>query len=331
MNSRSVVVSLIALVLLLVGCGRGPADSSSLQGTQWVLVSLGGELPLRGRAPTAEFSADRISGSTGCSHYFGTYAASGSDITISDVARTEMYCADPEGVMDQEDAFVTALASVASYRLTGEQLELLDATDSVILAFAPPPVVSEAPTPTPPTPTTVVTEIAPTPTAEATEVPPTPTAKATEIPPPPAFEPPAGFKRYVDTGSGVSLWVPESWTVIEPGPHGGPTILMSYPQDKYVGGEGRKPGDTKCDLYIHPPDVSVTDAIQALRSDPLATILSEQEIVLQSGELGIKMEVESMGPSNSLFAEVNQRTVVLTCFGELAPFDEIAGTLSASE
>jgi heat shock protein HslJ len=294
-----------------------------------VLVALEGEPPLPGRAPSAEFSADQISGSTGCNHYFGTYAVSGSDITISDVARTEMYCADPEGVMDQEEAFVAALTSAVSYRLSEARLEFLDATGSLILALEPPPVVSEAPTPTPPTPTTVATKIAP--TAEATEVPPTPTAKATEIPPPPAFEPPAGFKRYVDTGSGVSLWVPESWTVIEPGPHGGPTILMSYPQDKYVGGEGRKPGDTKCDLYIHPPDVSVTDAIQALRSDPLATILSEQEIVLQSGELGIKMEVESMGPSNSLFAEVNQRTVVLTCFGELAPFDEIAGTLSASE
>jgi hypothetical protein len=75
----------------------------------------------------------------------------------------------------------------------------------------------------------------------------------------------------------------------------------------------------------------VTDAIQALRSDSLASIVSEQEIVLHSGEPAMRMEVESMGPSISLFTEVNGRTVVLTCFGELAPFDEIAGTLSATE
>ena len=84
-------------------------------------------------------------------------------------------------------------------------------------------------------------------------------------------------------------------------------------------------------LTIHPPDVSVADAIQALRSDTFATIVSEQEIVLQSGEPGIWMEVESMGPSISLFTEINERTVVLTCFGESAPFDEIAGTLGATE
>jgi heat shock protein HslJ len=41
----------------------------------------------------------------------------------------------------------------------------------------------------------------------------------------PTPEGPAGSERYVDTPSGVSLWLPESWTVVEPGPHGGPTML----------------------------------------------------------------------------------------------------------
>lgn len=75
----------------------------------------------------------------------------------------------------------------------------------------------------------------------------------------------------------------------------------------------------------------MADAIQALRSDASATIVSEQEIVLQSGELGTRMEVEGMGPSISLFTEINERAAVLTCFGELAPFDEIATTLGATE
>jgi hypothetical protein len=35
--------------------------------------------------------------------------------------------------------------------------------------------------------------------------------------------------------------------------------------------------------------------------------------------------------SLSLITEVNERAVVLTCFGKLAPFDEIAVTLGASE
>jgi hypothetical protein len=38
-----------------------------------------------------------------------------------------------------------------------------------------------------------------------------------------------------------------------------------------------------------------------------------------------------MSPSISLFTETEGRTVVLTCFGEFAPFDEIAGTVGAAE
>jgi hypothetical protein len=146
----------------------------------------------------------------------------------------------------------------------------------------------------------------------------------------PAPEPPAGFRHYVDGASGVSLWVPESWTIVEPGPHGGPTILQSYPQDKYVGGEPRQPGDTKCDLTVHPTGTSVADVLRRLRSDSTATIVSEREIVLQSGRSGIWREVESLGRSLSLYTEVNGRAVVLTCFGELAPFEEVAVTLGSS-
>ena len=50
-----------------------------------------------------------------------------------------MYCLDPEGGMEQEQAFLAALASVISYRLAGEGLEFLDATGNVVLAFDPAP------------------------------------------------------------------------------------------------------------------------------------------------------------------------------------------------
>jgi hypothetical protein len=158
----------------------------------------------------------------------------------------------------------------------------------------------------------------------ATPVPPT-----TPAPTPLAFEPPAGFRRYVNGPSDVSLWVPESWTIIEPGPHS--PLLQSYPQDKYIGGEGLQPGDTKCDLTIHPPEVSLADVVRQLGSASGVTIVSEREMVLRSGGSGTRREVESLGRSLSLYAEVSGRAVVLSCFGELAPFDEIAVTLGPSE
>jgi hypothetical protein len=147
---------------------------------------------------------------------------------------------------------------------------------------------------------------------------------------PPAIEPPAGFKQYQDTVAGVLIYVPESWVVDEVDP-GRLSILQSYPEDKYIGGEAFEPGDTKCDLLIRPPDIDMAGHIQGLKSDSTVTVVSEREIVLQSGKPGIRMEVDSMGRSISLITEINERVVVLACFGELAPFDEIAATLSASE
>ena len=135
--------------------------------------------------------------------------------------------------------------------------------------------------------------------------------------------------RYLDAATGIAIWVPESWTVVEPGANSTTTILQSYPEDKYIGGEPRQPGDTKCDMTIHPPDVSLEDVVPQNSADPPVTVVSEQEIVLNSGLPGTRFEVESMGRSVSLVTEVNERAVKLICFGELAPFDEIAVTLAA--
>jgi hypothetical protein len=46
---------------------------------------------------------------------------------------------------------------------------------------------------------------------------------------------------------------------------------------------------------------------------------------------GIEMEVESMGRSRILITEFNGQLVLLNCFGELRPFDEVAVTLRFAE
>lgn len=63
----------------------------------------------------------------------------------------------------------------------------------------------------------------------------------------------------------------------------------------------------------------------------MTTILSEQEIILSSGQPGFRFELNNMGPSNALITEINGRVVVLTCFGDFTLFDEIAVTLKPIE
>jgi len=164
--------------------------------------------------------------------------------------------------------------------------------------------------------------------AQSTSIALTPTVEILE--PTPTFEPPAGFKQYQDTVVGVSVYVPESWVVIEVDP-GQLAYLLSYPEDKYIGGEAFQSGDTKCDLYFRHPDANIGELIQEWKSGPFTTVISENEIVLQDGKIGTKIEIESMGHSVSVFTEVNERVVVLSCFGELGLFDQITATLGESK
>lgn len=142
MKITTLLTALLVAAMALTACSPidgGQAGSASLAGSRWVLQTLNGRSPLAGTTPTAEFSESEIGGSTGCNHYFGSYEATGSDLTVTDVGMTEMYCMEPEGVMEQEQAFLSALTAVAGYRLAPDRLELLDAAGSAVLVFAPPP------------------------------------------------------------------------------------------------------------------------------------------------------------------------------------------------
>ena len=441
-----------ALVAITVLAACICSGTTALENTAWELESLNGDAVLPGTTITLEFSGDQVSGSAGCNHYGGGYRAREDSLSVSDLFWTEMGCLEPEGIMEQEQAYLATLGAAAKYQITDGKLEIRDETGARVLVFVAPgsKALTEEETPTRTTkfsldctlemdetypvgepvslrfvlrnqtdrPLYVLTWYTPLegiagdifqvtrdgeelpyqgmlakrgdPTREeyvaiepgeaaAAEVdlrmgydlstpgsyqvqftaglqdvsadaslvplkrddhrpqslscnavsfriapaPESPTATSTS-------EPPAGFKQYRDSVTGVSVYVPASWVVIEVIP-GQSAILQSYPEDKYVGGEPFDPGDTKCDLTIRPPDVSMADAIQSLRSDPTVTIVSEQEITLRSGKPGMRVEVDSMGRSLSLITEVNERVVVLACFGELEPFDEIAVTIGASE
>ena len=100
---------------------------------------------------------------------------------------------------------------------------------------------------------------------------------------------------------------------------------------KYVGGGRREPEDTKCDLNIQPAGTNAGELIQQWESNELTTIVSDEEIALQSGSVGRHIFIESMGRSVALVTEINNRAVVLTCFGSPEPFDEIASTLNGFE
>jgi len=99
------------------------APDAVLADTRWTVASIDGEA-VDERAPSIEFSGDRVSGSGGCNRYFGRYEVTGAEtIVIDGVGSTEMAC-EPTEVMAREQAFLSALDAARRYRRDGDRLTL---------------------------------------------------------------------------------------------------------------------------------------------------------------------------------------------------------------
>jgi heat shock protein HslJ len=132
------------VLALAGGALRGPAApaaaAATLEGTPWLAVSCvdpaGWLRPLPpGIEITAAFQAGQVAGLAGCNQYNAGYTL-GPDagaISISPAASTRIFCAEPEGVMEQEMEYLAALETAARYRIEGAQL-ILEQSDGARVA-----------------------------------------------------------------------------------------------------------------------------------------------------------------------------------------------------
>jgi len=285
--------------------------SSQLSGETWVLTTSNNQQPISGHQPSLQFEVDQFSGNTGCNHYGGTYQIEGDSIHFEGIYSTEMACLDPEDLMDQERDYLDLLGVVDKFELANGVLTFF-VESNPILVFE---TQSDEPIGTEP-----INQA-----EEPVSVDPVPSPTS-----PPVFEPPEGWNPYQDPVTGISIYIPEDWIVtgiIE----GEYAIMQSYPEDKYIGGERREERDTKCDLNIRSEGDQAEDLITQWQSDSMTTIVSEEEFIFQSGLTGQRFVVDSMGRATVFITEMNQRVVLLTCFGDFSLVDEIAATLKAAE
>jgi heat shock protein HslJ len=70
-----------------------------------------------------------------CNHYEGRYKATRDSLSVSDVFATEMGCLEPEGILEQETACLTALRTAATYQITADRLEMFDEAGIRVLVF----------------------------------------------------------------------------------------------------------------------------------------------------------------------------------------------------
>jgi len=306
------MLTLYILTFLLCACaGIGAVRQVDLEDRIWVLTSLNGSDPIENHEPTLEFESGKVSGNTGCNHYGGSYQIEGASIRFEDLFNNEMACIEPEKVMEQEQTYMDLLRAADRFEVINGSLTILTATGQMLIFVDQLDKVSA-----------VTTTFAPTPVLQPTEV----AASASTS----TLEPPVDFKMYQDHAAGVMLFLPQNWivtNVIE----GQSAVFQSYPENKYVGGEIIEPGDTKCDLNIRPVGTRTKDLVQQWQSDSTTTIVSKEAFTLQTGLTGQRLEIDSMGRAMVFLVEVNQRVVVLNCFGSFIQVDAIATTLRALE
>ena len=96
------------------------APSGEADGSTFYLVSfgaLGQEQPvLPGTQITADFANSTISGDAGCNNYSGTLVPTNDYFVVEGITTTRMFCAEPAGVMDQEQAYLAGLSDVTGYQ-----------------------------------------------------------------------------------------------------------------------------------------------------------------------------------------------------------------------
>lgn len=138
MKTRMPVVVIVVIVLaaLLPLAGVSAQNAPALADSEWQLVSLGGVPVLEGTSVTLSFVEEgQVSGSAGCNRYGAEVTLDGSSIRFGTPFTTRMMCAQ-EGVMEQEQAYLTALQAATSVSVSGGSLTLT-ADDGTELVFSP--------------------------------------------------------------------------------------------------------------------------------------------------------------------------------------------------
>ena len=119
-----------------------PGAPADLDGTEWVLISLNDSSLIEGSEITLSFAEGVLGGSMTCNGYGGGrdsgkyIATDDGSLTIPMIAVTLQLCSEPEGIMEQEAAYIEALRSAAAYRVVDDRLEIANAAGETTLVFA---------------------------------------------------------------------------------------------------------------------------------------------------------------------------------------------------
>ncbi len=124
-------LAVASAVVAMLWPNAGQTAEPALAGSQWQLTSVGTTaMPSGG---TLQFSNDQVTGRGPCNRFFATYRQFGARLGIDRLGSTKMMC---PGQMEREKAFFDGLGNVASFRIDGSSLSLLDKSGGVVIRLS---------------------------------------------------------------------------------------------------------------------------------------------------------------------------------------------------
>ena len=132
---RRLFWSILSMSLFLMACST-PSTTNPAQiigTTEWHLTQLNGTA-ITTPVVTLQLTDTTIGGQGFCNSYHGPLTVTGNTIKLENLASTRKMCVE-DGVMQQEQAYFAALTATTHVALSGTQLQLLDANNTVVLVF----------------------------------------------------------------------------------------------------------------------------------------------------------------------------------------------------
>lgn len=115
-------------------------QTATLENIQWQAMAInngrGGVVSARTTSLTsARFEEGKLAGNAGCNNYSASYTIADDSLAIGSIMTTRRLCAQPDGIMEQEQEFLQALQQARTFQLERDRLELRSEQGSLLVQF----------------------------------------------------------------------------------------------------------------------------------------------------------------------------------------------------
>lgn len=112
-------------------------DWAWIAAQQWNLSSIEGAPPIKGTDPWIRFREHTwLEGDAGCNRFTASYERKAeAGLSVSQIITTRMFCAQPDGAMQQEARMYHLLQQTDAYHAEPDRLDLLS-DGAVVLSFS---------------------------------------------------------------------------------------------------------------------------------------------------------------------------------------------------